>query len=54
MTQDTGLSLEDMKTYFGEDEAAVKEWIERVRKSALVSRLWKKEPALWTKDAAGQ
>lgn len=54
MTQDTGLSLEDMKTHFGEDEASVKEWIEKARKSALVSRLWKKEPALWTKDAAGQ
>lgn len=54
MTQETGLSLEDMKTHFGEDEAAVREWIEKVRRSSLVSRLWKKEPALWTKDSAGQ
>lgn len=54
MTQKTALPQEDMKTYFGQDGAAVNEWIEKVRKNALVSRLWKKDPTLWTQDPAGR
>ncbi|MCG3175569.1 MAG: Glucose-6-phosphate isomerase [Candidatus Omnitrophica bacterium] len=55
MTQETGVSLEDMRTFFGEEDgSAVREWIDRARRTSLAARLWKKETALWTKDAAGQ